>query len=223
MTALSRALLAFAVVFWLGGNAVIASSDTPAAAGSSNSQTATGDRQVSSTLPDMSNIGSLLHRVGTNNSVIASLATVLKLGDNSNWRCREMYLDPMGEPNTRYTLMLGRDAPDDMVYFKDDVDHYIAIHAKTDGAFVTAVDVEVKTGKGMRLDWYRTRPLLEQEIAAWNEAARTHCEQAFVADNTHAWAFSSRPGFHSSTTLPGFHQHCPVQVGRDETDRSGRG
>lgn len=167
--------MASAVLLTCFGSGQFALAADPAAASKTPAPSTTApDNQISKIVPDMNDINPLLHRVGTNNSVTPSLATVLQLRGNPNWRCREMYLDPRDEPNTRYTLMLGRDDPDDMILFDDQIKYYAAFHVKVDGTFVTGVVIDEKTGKGIRINWQRAEPLVEAQIATWNRAAGGH-------------------------------------------------
>ena len=111
-----------------------------------------GNPITSSPVPGMEAMEPMIHRLTIDTHMQGPLSTVLKLTqNNAEWRCRQVFLDIKDEHFVRHWISQGWDDPDDLVYARTDNGYYIAIHVLADGTFVTAVSIDDRTGKGIRL------------------------------------------------------------------------
>jgi hypothetical protein len=130
---------------------------------------------VSSPVPDMPNLEPMIHRLAIDTHMQGPLATALKITeDGKSWRCRQVFLDFKSEPGVRHWIAQGFDDPDDLMYSRTENDHYVAIHIKSNGQFVTAVSIDDVTGKGVRLGFLQASAMLDHDVAAWNAATNKY-------------------------------------------------
>jgi TonB family protein len=120
-------------------------------------------------VPDVVHLEPRIHRLGVDTHMYAQVSAILKLAAaGQTWRCRQVFFDISGEHHIRHWIAQGWDDSDDFMYARTENGHYVAVHIKSDGTFIAALEMDDATGMGKGLDYPAVADFLKQEVVAWN-------------------------------------------------------